>query len=399
MINKIRKYANFLLEGCLKLTKDDKLFIIGNTLINDFLEIVKDEANKIGIKNIEVLNINLETQKEAYKELSYEEIIKSPFFDKTKYNKMAREGYAFLNIYSPVPGYFDGINEELIGKVSSYQLSTIEEYRDYQNKSLIKWNISSVPNQYWAQSLDNITLDQLWELIFDICLINDDNPSKSWDLKINKLKSRAKYLNELEIAKLIYQNSKGTNLEIGLPENYIFASADGLNIVNMPTEEVFTSPHKMQVNGIVYSSKPLIHNENVIDEFYLEFKNGKIINYDAKIGYETLKGIIDTDEGSKYLGEVALVDYDSPISNTKVIFNNTLYDENASCHLAIGAGFQECIKDGLTKTKEELIEMGVNYSHEHVDFFIGTSDLFIKAILKNGEEVVIMENGNFVRCE
>ena len=160
--------------------------------------------------------------------------------------------------------------------------------------------------------------------------------------------------------------------------------------------EVFSSPDRMRVNGRVYSSKPLLHNSNMIEDFWLEFKDGKIVDYDAKKGKEILKGIIETDEGSHYLGEVALVDYTSPISLTNILFKNTLYDENASCHLAIGEGFPECIEGGFDKSKEELLALGLNMSHEHVDFFIGTSDLEIKAVLQNGRETVIMKDGNFV---
>ncbi len=231
--------------------------------------------------------------------------------------------------------------------------------------------------------------------MLDICLINEEDPIKAWDNKMSKLAKRAEYLNNLKIKKLIYKNSLGTNIEIALPEGYLFQSADGENIVNMPTEEVFTSPSRLEVNGRVYSSKDLIHNNNLIKDFWLEFKNGKVVLYDAKIGKEVLKGIMATDEGASYLGEVALVDYSSPISKTNILFKNTLYDENASCHLALGASFAECIKCGLTKTNEELLDMGLNYSHEHVDFFIGTSDLEVKALLPNGEEVVIIKAGDF----
>ena len=188
-------------------------------------------------------------------------------------------------------------------------------------------------------------------------------------------------------------------MEIGLTQNYLFQSADGENIVNMPTEEVFTSPDKLRVNGRVYSSKLLLYNGNIIEDFWLEFKDGRIVDFDAKKGKEILKGIIDTDEGSHYLGEVALVDYTSPISLTNILFKNTLFDENASCHLAIGQSFAECIQDGFILSKEELSEMGLNMSSLHVDFFIGTSDLEIKAVLQNKEEIVIMKDGNFVEVK
>ncbi len=395
-MNQKRKYAKFLLEGCLNLTKNSKLFIIGIDLITDFIDLVIDEAHALGITEIKTLISSPEKQKELYLNNSLDIILESPLISKTMYNDLAKEGYAFLMLSSPLPGYFNEVSPEILNAVAQKQMESIKEYRHYQNKGLIKWNISAVPNPFWAESLDNITIDKLWDLIFDICLINTPNPRLAWDQKISKLSKRAKYLNELHITKLIYKNNLGTNLEIGLPPNYLFASAESQNLVNMPTEEVFTSPDRLKINGIVYSSKVLIHNDNVIEDFYLEFKDGRIINYDAKKGKDILKGIIETDEGSHYLGEVALVDFSSPISNTNVLFKNTLYDENASCHLAIGASFAECIQDGLEKTTEELLDLGLNYSSEHVDFFIGTSDLSVIAHLQNGQEVVIMENGNFV---
>lgn len=396
MEEKIRKYAKFLIEGCLRLKKGDKLFIIAYDLIQDFVDILTEEANQMGIFDIEYLINHPEAQRELYLTKSYDEIIKSPLIDRTKFNQMAREGYAFLSLSSTLPHYYDQVNPELLSKVSAYQMKSIEEYKHYQHKGLIKWNISCVPNPIWAKDLfGSDDIHPFWNVIFDICLIHEENPVDAWNKKMARLGRRAEYLNQLNIDKLIYQNSLGTNIEIGLPKGYLFQSADGQNIVNMPTEEVFTSPDRLRVNGRVYSSKMLIHNNKAITHFWLEFKDGKVINYDAEVGLEVLKGILDTDDGSSYLGEVALVDYDSPISKSNILFKNTLYDENASCHLALGASFAECICGGLEKSNEELLAMGLNYSHEHVDFFIGTNDLKIIAILQNGEEKVIMENGNF----
>lgn len=399
-----RKYAKFLIEGCLRLKEGDKLFIIGYNLIEDFIKLVIEEANKLGIVEIKTLINDPFKQKELYLTKTYEEIIRNPIMDRTMYNDMAKNGYAFLSLSSTLPGFYEDVDAELLSRVSRYQMKSISEYKEYQLKGLIKWNISAVPNSIWAKDLfGSEDEDLLWNLIIDICLIREDNPVFSWKEKLMCLKKRADYLNQLKIDKLIYYNSLGTDLEIGLPNGYLFQSADegtgNGNIVNMPTEEVFTSPDRLRVKGRVYSSKPLLHNGNLIEDFWLEFREGKIIDYDAKKGKEILKGIIDTDEGSHYLGEVALVDYHSPISLTNVLFKNTLYDENASCHLAIGESFPECIQDGLTKEKEELVLRGLNMSHEHVDFFIGTSDLEVKAVLQNGKEVVIMKDGDFVEVD
>ena len=171
---------------------------------------------------------------------------------------------------------------------------------------------------------------------------------------------------------------------------------DGRKIlVNLPTFEVFTSPDKNKTNGVVYSSKPLIYNGAFIEDFYLKFENGKVIDCDAKKGKDALKGIIESDENSCYLGEVALVDYDSPISKSKIVHYETLYDENASCHLALGVGFTECVKNSSGKSKEQLLKMGFNYSDNHVDFMIGTEDLRIVATTFDGKQIEIFKNGNF----
>ena len=401
MIDLKRKYARFLIQGCLRLNEGDKLFIIASCLIQDFVNIVREEAINLGISDIEMLISDPFSQKDEYLTKTYDEIICDPLFDKTKYNEMAKKGYAFLSLSSPIPGFFEDVDSELLSKVNAYQMKSIALYKEYQLKGLIKWNISAAANPLWGKDiLGSDDENKLWDIIFDICFIKESNPILAWKEKLERLKARANYLNELKIDKLIYHNGLGTNLEIGLPKHYLFQSADegtGSGVlVNMPTEEVFTSPDRLRVNGRVYASKPLLHNSNIIEDFWLEFKDGKIVDFDAKKGKEILKGIIETDEGSHFLGEVALVDYTSPISLTNILFKNTLFDENASCHLAIGEGFFECIEGGLDKSKEELLELGLNMSHEHVDFFIGTSDLEIKAVLQNGCETVIMKDGNFV---
>lgn len=391
-----RKYARFLVEGCLGLTKEDKLFITASMIIKDFVDIVIEEAKNLGIHTIQTLLTDDKAQKELYLTKNYEEIIKSPLMDKTKYNQMAKEGYAFLSLSSPQPGYLKEVDPILLAKVQKYVSETTKEFREYQDKDLLKWNISAVPNPYWAKEMHLQNEEELWDLIFSICLINEEeDPKKLWHEKLQKLKRRAQYLNNLQIEKIVYKNSLGTNLEITLPENYLFQSAEGKNIVNMPTEEVFTSPDYLKTNGIVYSSKPLEYRGNLVEDFFLEFQNGRVVSYDAKKGKEVLKGILETDEGSSYLGEAALVDISSPIAKTNKIFLNTLIDENSCCHLALGQSFGECLVDGLQKNREELKELGLNQSKNHVDFFIGTEDLLIEAILKNGEKKIIMENGNF----
>ena len=198
-----------------------------------------------------------------------------------------------------------------------------------------------------------------------------------------------------------YTNGLGTDLFVELSDLTIWSGGaetlkDGREaIVNMPTIEVFTTPILSKTEGIVYSSKPLVYNGAIIDEFYLEFKEGKVVNFDAKIGKEVLKSIIEADKNSAYLGEVALVEHDSVISKSNILFYETLFDENASCHLALGAGFPTAIKEGTSKSKEELLNMGVNESDVHVDFMIGTEDLNITGITYDNKEINIFTHGKF----
>ena len=263
--------------------------------------------------------------------------------------------------------------------------------------SSIKW-----ANKVYPDMSDSEAVEALWNAIFKAVKVVDDDPLTAWQEHRKSFEARVAYLNKLNLNTLTYTNSLGTNLTVTLNEGYLFAGGGSYTtkgqyfFPNMPTEEIFTSPYRNGTNGVVYSSLPLNYNGNLIDEFKMEFKDGRIIDFDAKMGKEVLKEMLSIDEGSLYLGEIALVPYDSPISNMKTLFYNTLFDENASCHLAIGKGFSECIQGGLTMTKEQLLEKGVNDSLTHVDFMIGTSDLKIMGETKDGQVVRIFENGNFV---
>lgn len=281
-----------------------------------------------------------------------------------------------------------------------------QTFYDHLDLGIDRWCIAGAPSLAWANKVfpdmsDKEAVQALWQAIFKVTRCDHNDPIEAWNDHRRSFERRVKILNEKKIKSLHYTNSLGTDLTIGLNDKYLFAgggsyTTDGVySFPNIPTEEIFTSPNKKSVDGIVYSAMPLNYNGNIIDEFTITFKDGRIVDYSAKQGYDVLKSIIETDEGSHYLGEVALVPYDSPIRNMGILFYNTLFDENASCHLAIGRGFSECIEDGLTMNKEQLLEKGINDSLTHVDFMIGTDDLSIVATLDDGEEFVVFENGNF----
>lgn len=255
-------------------------------------------------------------------------------------------------------------------------------------------------NEEWASKIlpnSKNAFDDLWNLILDVCKINEEDPKKAWDGYYDDLQKRIQILNSMEISSLHYFSENGTDFTLELPDNYVFKMAkEGDRIVNMPSLEIFTTPRRDSVNGIVYSSKPLYYNGVLIDQFWFRFQHGRVIDYGANTNFETLKHIVETDDGSHYLGEVALVDYDSIINQSGIIFETTLYDENASCHLALGKGFPDCFQNGLESSKNQLFEMGMNDSSTHVDFMIGTRDLEIVATLKDGSEVIIMKHGKII---
>ncbi len=401
----MEKYAEILLKKCLKLKKGEPLLIQGPMERYDFVRIVVDQAYKMGIKDIKINLKDAYMKHSSLQNLKLEDLKQSELWSGKPLEEYAKKGGAFLSLTAEYPDLMSDVDANILTKLQMHATNESPTFDERRRKNELAWCIAAVPSQDWADKLfpkEKNNLEKLWQIIFDICLISKRNPEEALDKKIKISHNRAQKLNNLKLKYLKYRNSLGTDLTIELPQNYVFHNiemklADGRIIFpNMPSEEVYSSPYNKGTNGIVYASLPLIHGGKVIEDFWIEFKNGKVINYDAKKGKDVLENIINFDKNSKYLGEVALVDYDSPISNTNMLFYTTLYDENASCHLALGQAFSDCIKDGEKKSKEELEKLGINQSKNHVDFMIGTKDLQIIGITEKDEEVTIFKNGNCV---
>jgi aminopeptidase len=299
------------------------------------------------------------------------------------------------------------VDPERIIKNTRTSQTAIKEYRERLMSNRNPWCVVAVPSTAWAKKVfpnvsEEKAIELLWEEIFKTVRVDTEDPAAAWEEHKSRLKKSTDFMNSNSFKLLHYKNSMGTDLSIELPEDHIWIGGsdytpEGLEfIANMPTEEVFTLPKKTGINGKVVSTKPLSHNGNVIDEFSLTFKDGRIIDFSAAKGYDTLKSIIGTDEGSHYIGEVALVPFDSPISKSEILFYNTLFDENASCHLAIGKAYCVCLKNGENMTEAELEKFGVNDSLTHVDFMIGSQDLEITGVTAEGKEVPVFRNGSFV---
>ena len=397
------KYASMILNECLRVKKGQSIFISANSERSDFVRILANEAYKIGAKDIYFDIVDVNIKHDMLKNLDIEELKNSTYFNKEKWNEYAKKGAAFVMLASETPGLMNDIDSDKQNEAFIYSQRTREEFDILRSKSNVPWCIAAVPTLSWAKEVfnSNNPVEDLWNKIFEICGVTNEDPSNELNVKLDKLVKHKNILNSLHIKKLIYKNSIGTDFSIELPKNAIWQTgremlSNGEEIlVNFPTEEIFTSPDSLSANGIVYSSKPLMYHDSLISNFWIKFKDGVAIDCGAEKGLDVLKSIINSCENSNKLGEVALVEYDSPISKSNMIFYETLYDENASCHLALGDSFPECIKNGIDMTKEELNSNNLNQCRNHVDFMIGTEDLNIKAITADSKEIDIFINGNF----
>lgn len=395
------KYIELLVNKCTDLKNNKILFISFNKEIRPFIDKLVNYCKNIGVDDIYLEEEDRYLIHDELIKMSNEEIEKSPYFNKQIWDEYAKKKASFLMLETEIPNLMDDIDPKKLGIAAKTKRNTKPLYRELQQKCELSWCIAAYPGEEWARNLFKESKNPYEELkkhIFDMCLVTKDNPVEEWDKILEKNHKVIDKLNNLNIEKLHYQNNLGTNLTVYLPDGYLYSSAkDAKAIVNMPSYEVFTSPIYNKTEGIVYSSKPLIYNGGLINNFFIKFENGKVIDYDAKVGKDILKEIIETDEYSCYLGEVALVEKDSPIAKMNIDFGTTLIDENASCHIALGSGFSECIENGTKMKEEDLKSRGVNCSKQHVDFMIGTDDLNITATTRDKKEIKIFENGKFTK--
>ncbi len=390
------KYADLILENCLNISSNQPLLISGPIEVYDFIRIIVAKAYARGVRDIYIDYSDEVLKQLQLKNFTLEELEESPFWNKKIFDEYAKKKAAFLML-SAYEETTD-IDNKKLEHVAKISRTSRPLFKEKQLNNEIVWSIVSVATKTWADKMfpnekDNV--EKLWNTIYKMCLVDQENPIAAWKEKINITESRATHMNEKQYKYLYFKNSLGTDLTIELPKDHIWASGatkvdDKIVIENMPTEEIFTAPYKYGANGIVYNSKPLVYNGVLIDKFMIRFEQGKVVDFKAKEGYDALKSIIEFDDTSNMLGEIALVNYNSLISNSGLIFYETLYDENASCHMALGSAYLECISN-----KEEVFKQ-INQSNNHVDFMFGTSDLEIIGIKDDDTEEIIMQNGNFI---
>ena len=399
------KYAKLLVKTGVNIQKGQTLVVRADTEVYPFVEILADEAYKAGAGNVVIEWSNQALTRLEYRHRSVTALSTIEDWEKSKLEHDAKTLPATMRLYAADPDGLKGINADKMRKVRGKRFPILKPYRE-QMENRYQWLVAAVPGKKWAQKMfpgerAGAATEKLWNAIFETCMVTEDNdPIALWAEKNRVMAEKCKKLNAYRFDYLEYKNSLGTDFRCTLmpKSNWCAGGETTLGGVyfnpNIPTEEVFTTPMKGKCDGRLVASMPLSYQGSLIDGFYIDYKDGKAVNWDAKVGKATLDSILNSDDGAKMLGELALVPYDSPISNQKLLYYCTLFDENASCHVAIGHGYTSCVDGFETLTNEEMHEMGVNDSQVHVDFMIGTPDLSIVG-WKDGKPTKLFENGNW----
>lgn len=406
--NILTKYAKLAVEMGANVQKDQYVVISSAVSHHEFVELLVDEAYKAGAKNVLVNWSDEEITRMAYENQSIETLSTIPAWTIDRYKYFIDNKACFIHVDSRVPGILDHIPSEKLQASTIASSKAMEPYRYYTMANHGQWTIVALPNVAWAKKIfkdksEEDALQALWDNILKMVYISEDNdPVEEWKKHNSDLKKYYTFLNNENFKTLHFKNELGTDLYVDLVIDHIWRGGQDFTLSNipfnpnMPSEEVFTMPKRDGVNGVVYATKPLNYQGKIIKDFWIKFKDGKAIEYGAKENVEALKNLIDLDEGSSYLGEVALISFDTPISMSNILFYNTLFDENASCHLALGASYPTNLKNGENMSDEERLEKGSNVSMTHVDFMFGSKDMDIVGIKFDGSTMQIFKDGNFV---
>ena len=402
--NVLRKYANLIAKVGANVQKGQEVVIRSSVEHPEFTAMVVEECYALGAKEVTIEWNYTPILKLHYEHQSVETLseVKDWEIEKIKYKTKSLPVLIALN--SADPDGMKGVDQEKVAKSRMAVSKLTKPYTD-QMADKYQWVIAAVPGKKWAQKIfagesEEVAMQKLWDAILYTSRVNE-NPILAWEQHNKDLADRSAYLNSLGLKSLHYRSKNGTNLKVGLIDQGIFMGGGETSLMgtyfnpNIPTEEVFTSPMAGEAEGIVYSTKPLSYQGELIENFWVRFENGEVVETGGEKNAHLLQKLISMDEGAKKLGECALVPFNSPINNTGILFYNTLFDENCCCHLALGRGFNMCIKDFEKYSFEECKAMGINNSIVHVDFMIGSEDLEIDGITKDGKVVAIFRNGNW----
>lgn len=401
----LKNYARLVVKSGINIEKGQDVIIRADLDQTDFVLLVAEECYKAGARKVEVEWDVQKLTKMHQNYRSLETLSTVEKWEEEKWELRCNKLPCMLYLISEDPDGLDGIDGEKYAKASQARFKVFKPYRDRMDNKY-QWCIAAVPGEAWAKKMfpdlsPKKAVEKLWEAILYTSRADGDDPIKAWEEHNADIRSRCDYLNSLGLDSLEYSASNGTSLKVGLIDGTVFMGGCEDTLygrpfnANIPSEEVFISPDRSRAEGIVYSTRPLAYNGQLIDNFYIRFENGKAVEAHAEKNEELLLQLIGMDEGSAYLGECALVPYDSPIRKSELTFYNTLFDENTACHLALGAGFTNTMVGYDKLTLEEIHKRGINDSMVHEDFMIGTPDLKIVGNKKDGTSVLIFENGNW----
>lgn len=402
----LQKYADLAVHSGCALKQGQELYVSADVTQKKFVRLIVKSAYEAGASDVTVRFFDEQIGSMNYRYKPLEAFERFPEWRATLQNGLAKRGAALLFISSEDPESMKGVDPQKVATFSRVANEACKDWRDGMDFGRNVWCIIGAASPAWAKRVfpkksKKKAVEALWKAIFKTVRVDAKDPEAAWKAHKESFDARTAWLNRYSFDALHYSNSCGTDITIGLTGKTVWSgggdeTVDGTSFFpNMPTEEIFTSPDRNRTEGTVVASMPLNHGGSLVEGFSLTFHEGRVIDYSAEKGYDVLKGIIETDEGSHYLGECALIPKTSPIKQTGILFLNTLFDENASCHFALGMGFPECYEGGRDMGKDGLLAVGVNDSATHVDFMLGTDDLKIVGICKNGIKVPIFENGNW----
>ena len=404
----LKKYAEFTVQVGVNVQKGQTLIIRCPIEGAYFGRACMEAAYKAGAREV-VIRWEDEKAARIRMELGEEEALsETKPYELRSYLDYAESegGCCVLAIHASDPEIFKGLDTGKINRVSLAKQEAMKSWREYTMKDRVQWCVVAIPTPAWAASVfpglsEDEAQEKLWSAIFDVCRVTGGDPVSAWKEHVAKTTACRDKLNELQLESIHMTSANGTDLTVGLAEGHTWEGACSkaengtVFIANVPTEEVFTAPHRERVNGVVKGTKPYVYNGQLIEGFSVTFKDGVVVEYSAEKNAELLGQLLDSDEGARRIGEIALVPASSPINRSGLLFYNTLFDENAACHIAFGAGYPTTVKGGAAMTTEELLACGVNDSAIHEDVMVGAEDMTITGLTKSGETVTIFENGEW----
>lgn len=404
---KLNKYAELIVKKGVNVQPGQTIILYAAVDEAYFARKIVAEAYKAGAEEVVLEWSDQTITKEFLNHTSTSRLTHIPDYQVAKANQLMDKFASRISLLSQDPDGLADIDAERLGKLTKAKQKALYRVREATMKDDISWLVVAAAGKDWAKKVfpdltETAAVDRLWSEIFKDVRIDDDSDAiENWNTHIETLKNKAEWLNQQNFKELHYQNSKSC-FTIGLAEGHIWEAAlsqdkaGNIFIPNMPTEEVFTAPDNRNINGHVAATLPLSYQGHLIENIELDFEDGRIVKANASTGLDILQKIIDTDEGSKSLGEVSLVPDPSPIAQSGVLFYNTLFDENASDHLAIGAAYASNISGGKTSQPEDLAKRGWNISDEHVDFMIGSNDMAIDGVTQDDKIVPVFRSGDWV---